>query len=391
MPYKHLNTNLYKVIGERKKDHLDLATTSQIGAHQQDQRFYYNPLTAYHPSLQNWNKFFPNHKNFPFWISSMTGGTDKALTINTKLQELAKKFGLGMGLGSLRPLWEQFLETGNDVKNHPLWSQFFFSKQKNRPLLLGNIGIGQLEEIEKKKQFQAFLDFLCLLQLDGLFVHLNPLQEWAQGPEGNKLSRPIEETLLKVFESFSRFEHTYSGKFLSQGIFLKEVGQGICEEGIRSMALWANRYSCFKGMEMAALGGTNFTQLELARRQNQQQQQEGREIFHSGAIIHSGLPFIGHSKKEMLQALANTLFPPSFTFIISGGISGPLEAYYYLESSHFLQEREHPIFLGMARYFLSLSALPMAEMISHFQDFLESLLFFKTCLSLRVETEKSRV
>ena len=38
------------------------------------------------------------------WISSMTGGTEKAGVINRNLARLANEFGLGMGLGSCRNL-----------------------------------------------------------------------------------------------------------------------------------------------------------------------------------------------------------------------------------------------------------------------------------------------
>ncbi len=38
----------------------------------------------------------------PLLISSMTGGTDRAKTINTRLAEIAETYGLAMGVGSQR-------------------------------------------------------------------------------------------------------------------------------------------------------------------------------------------------------------------------------------------------------------------------------------------------
>lgn len=42
----------------------------------------------------------------PLWVSSMTGGAEKAGTINKRLALACKEFGLGMGLGSCRQLLE---------------------------------------------------------------------------------------------------------------------------------------------------------------------------------------------------------------------------------------------------------------------------------------------
>ena len=91
----------------RKKDHIDLAFQSRTMSGELDRRFNYEPLMARHPS-----KDLPvlpmlgKQMRAPIWVSSMTGGTELAGKINRNLARVCHEFGLGMGLGSCRPLLE---------------------------------------------------------------------------------------------------------------------------------------------------------------------------------------------------------------------------------------------------------------------------------------------
>ena len=92
---------------DRKKDHIELAFQSQVTTNQVDSRFYYEPLLAAHPIKGAWAKpfsFLNKTQKTPLWVSSMTGGTEWAYTINHNLARVAKDFGFGMGLGSCRSL-----------------------------------------------------------------------------------------------------------------------------------------------------------------------------------------------------------------------------------------------------------------------------------------------
>ena len=90
---------------DRKKDHIDLAFKSSIA--KQDSRFYYEPLFDGHP-LEDLSEisFVGKKMRAPIWISSMTGGTKEAATINKNLARACGQFGLGMGLGSCRIILE---------------------------------------------------------------------------------------------------------------------------------------------------------------------------------------------------------------------------------------------------------------------------------------------
>ena len=94
-------------MSDRKNDHISLAAASKISSTDLDNRFFYEPLFAPYPSDEVTPiSIFGKQINYPFWISSMTGGADKAKTINHNLAKLCKEFGLGMGLGSCRVLLE---------------------------------------------------------------------------------------------------------------------------------------------------------------------------------------------------------------------------------------------------------------------------------------------
>src|SRR5690242_10259141 len=105
---------------DRKQDHIDLAFESDMGNKGPDGRFIYEPMLSAHPSpdLDLSIPFLGKTLNAPLWVSSMTGGTEQALTINRRLAESCARFGLGMGLGSCRPLLQNLDRIEDfDVRN----------------------------------------------------------------------------------------------------------------------------------------------------------------------------------------------------------------------------------------------------------------------------------
>ncbi len=283
---------------QRKVGHIALAESSQTSTVTKDPRFYYEPL-LYHQEKIDLSRTVAGKKvSYPLWISSMTGGTEIAKNINQNLALTAKEFGLGMGLGSLRPL----------LNSNSRIADFEVRKYLGPDLpLMGNIGIAQIEELMDHSKLHL-IDELCKnLELDGLFIHINLLQEWFQ-PNGDVVLRsPVE--LLKI-----------ALDKIKAPIFIKEVGHGF---GPKSLAQLFDLP--IRGIEFGAFGGTNFSLIEEKRKSE-------KDLTHP-------LIYVGHSYDEMMDSLINLyLNRPDIqnkinesTLIVSGGIRNFLDGYFAIE------------------------------------------------------------
>jgi isopentenyl-diphosphate delta-isomerase len=107
----------------------------------------------------------------PLLISSMTGGTEEAKTINFRLAEVAQQYKLAMGVGSQRVA----------VENPQVADTFNVRSLAPDILLFANIGAVQLNYSYGVDQCRRVVD-IC--QADALILHLNPLQECIQ-PNGD--------------------------------------------------------------------------------------------------------------------------------------------------------------------------------------------------------------
>lgn len=282
----------------RKRDHIELAFQSQINAQELDHRFYYEPLLAGHPQAGSLPEQFFLNKTFraPLWVSSMTGGTEMARTINHNLAQACQEFGMGMGLGSCRSLLY------NDENLEDFAVRKFMGD--NLPLY-ANLGVAQVEQLIEKEEVFLITELLDKLEADGLIIHVNPLQEWLQ-PEGDRFKYPPLQTIKTVL-----------GK-LSIPLIVKEVGQGMGRESLKALLQLP-----LEAIDFAANGGTNFAKLELLRSNPVQQQ------------IFSQLAMVGHSAEEMVD-MTNQLQEElgkkmrCKQIIISGGIQNFLDGYYLM-------------------------------------------------------------
>ncbi len=281
---------------ERKKDHIDLAFSSRIEKEEADARFFYEPLLApHHNGIFKPFSFAGKTLNLPVWVSSMTGGTQAAATINRNLATACGEFGMGMGLGSCRALLNDstHLEDFN-VRRY----------MGNQVPLYANLGIAQLEELVKNKQQERVGQLVHQLSADGIIIHVNPLQEAFQ-PEGDRLSVAPIDTLEAFVAS------------TSLPVIVKEVGQGMGPKSLeRLLAL------PIQAIEFGALGGTNFTRLEQARSTG------------SYKSLVETFANVGHTALEMTQ-MVNQIASHHPTkckeIIISGGITQVTQGYYLMQ------------------------------------------------------------
>jgi isopentenyl-diphosphate delta-isomerase len=294
----------------RKKDHIDLAFKSQTGLNQIDKRFSYEPMLSAHPKqgLKPIN-FLGKEQKIPLWVSSMTGGTQLAGTINRNLAKACNEFGMGMGLGSCRII---------------LNDDTYFADFNMRPIigdlpLWANLGIAQIEELIDNDNISIAVELVKKLEADGLIIHVNPFQEWFQ-PEGDVLKHPPIEIIKKFLDSFH------------YPVIVKEVGQGIGPESLRQLLQLP-----IQAIEFAAFGGTNFAKVELLRNENTQ-----HSLFEPMANIGED----ALSMVEYINEIISSEDPVCPELIISGGIKNFLDGYYLIKKS------QMPAIYGMASTFL---------------------------------------
>jgi isopentenyl-diphosphate delta-isomerase len=292
---------------DRKLEHIQLALDSQTKLAEQDLRFNYEPMLAAHPENPDLSiSFLGKTMQTPIWVSSMTGGTGVAQTINRNIARACREFGMGMGLGSCRKILFD--------KTH--WADFDFRDEIGDQPFWANLGIAQVEELLTSKNTQAVIDMVGELRADGLIVHVNPLQEWFQ-LEGNRLKKSPIETIEQLLNE------------VQIKIIVKEVGQGFGIESMRKLMSLP-----LEAIEFGAYGGTNFSKLELLR---------GNEQNYETGLL---LAFVGHSASQMVDS-ANLILkenpnPECHQLIISGGIQNALDGFYLTSKSQL------PSVFGMA-------------------------------------------
>jgi isopentenyl-diphosphate delta-isomerase len=283
----------------RKHDHIELAFKSQLSEGLLDKRFSYEPILSAHPQENTLQPFSFLGKTFrlPFWVSSMTGGTKLANTINHNLAKACGEYGFGMGLGSCRSLLysDEYLKDfavrqvmGNDVP------------------LFANLGIAQIEKLIAEKKIALVVEMIKKLEADGLIIHVNPMQEWLQ-PEGDLITVSPLVTINRFLQE------------VDLQVIVKEVGQGMGKESLHALFQLP-----LLAIDFAAYGGTNFAQLELLRSETDKQN------------IYKELAQIGHTAVEMasfanevISELGNKIACKQV--IISGGVKNFLDGYYLME------------------------------------------------------------
>ncbi len=178
--------------------------------------------------------FLGHHLGAPLLISCMTGGTDQARLINTRLARAAQARGLAMGLGSCRVLLE-----------HPdVLPTFDVRDTAPDILLLANLGAVQLNRGVAADDCRRLLS---MLRADALVLHLNPLQEALQS-EGDTCFRELIPRIAELCAT------------LGAPVVVKEVGWGISADlVVRLLDAGAS------AVDVAGAGGTSWSEVERHR------------------------------------------------------------------------------------------------------------------------------
>lgn len=217
----------------------------------------------------------------PLLIGSATGGTPRAGRINQMLAETAQEAGIGMGLGSMRAALE---DSG---------TRWTFQVRRYAPniLLLANLGAVQLNYNYGPDDCQRIVD---MVEADGLYLHLNPLQEALQ-PEGNTRF----SGLLRRIEAVC--------KALRVPLIVKEVGWGLSKQAAQQLI-----GAGVAALDVAGAGGTSWSQVEMHRSKDPMQREVAATFRDWGIPTATAL--------RIVREVA-----PDIPLIASGGLRTGLE------------------------------------------------------------------
>ncbi len=232
-------------MSERKREHVDIVLGKEVRPkhnHWDDVHFLHNALPEIDlEEIDTGVTLFGKKLTAPVIISSMTGGFKDAVRINGNLARGAAEVGIGMGVGSQRPVLQ-----GQAPEDS--WS---IVKEHRVPLTIANIGAPQL--ISQGTREPLALDHarraLEMVEGDILAIHLNYTQEIVQ-PEGDRRARGVLSAIEAIASEIP--------------VLAKETGAGISRD-----AALALREVGVRGIDIGGLGGTSFSAVEFYRAQKE--------------------------------------------------------------------------------------------------------------------------
>ncbi|PRD15242.1 type 2 isopentenyl-diphosphate Delta-isomerase [Pantoea coffeiphila] len=258
----------------------------------------------------------------PLLISSMTGGTRRAKSINRHLGEAAQALGLAMGVGSQRVALESEQDWGLTRELRQLAPDI---------PLLANLGAAQ---IAGKSGTEYARRAVGMIEADALIIHLNPLQEALQHG-GDHDWRGVLAAIAHTVEA------------LPVPVIVKEVGAGLSVPVARQLVDVGVAM-----LDIAGAGGTSWAAVEGERAVSPQ----ARAV--AMAFSDWGIP-TAQALTELHQAL------PHVPLIASGGIADGIDAAKALRLGADL--------VGQAAGVLSCATVSGEAVVDHFQVMIEQL------------------
>ena len=230
-------------IGRRKREHLDaLAQDPAIergGSGFAALRLTHRALPELAlADIDTRCPFLGKTLRLPLLISSMTGGDDPEIQrINHNLAAAAENCGVAMAVGSQRV---QFSEVAAEAS-------FRLRDVAPDTVLIANLGAVQLNYGFDSSHARRAVETLTA---DGLYLHLNPLQEAVQ-PEGDTDYRDLAAKIAIIVRE------------TPVPVLLKEVGSGLSPADITLGKQAGVRY-----YDLAGRGGTSWSRIEHHRRRD---------------------------------------------------------------------------------------------------------------------------
>lgn len=227
------------VLGSRKADHIDLCNERDVESRMRSTLFEH--LHFMHDSLPELDvsaidlgtSIAGIALRAPLMISGMTGGIDRAKTINETLAVVAQEFGFAFGVGSQRPM----------LKNPELAESYRVRRMAPDVVLMGNIGAVQAAECS----VQELEDLVGAIDANALCIHLNPGQEIIQD-HGDRDFRGCLAGIERAADE------------LSVPVIAKETGCGMGPRALERL-----RDVGIRTVDISGLGGTTWVGVETLR------------------------------------------------------------------------------------------------------------------------------
>ncbi|MCE1255509.1 MAG: type 2 isopentenyl-diphosphate Delta-isomerase [Anaerolineae bacterium] len=260
-------------------------------------------------------ELFGTNLNSPFLISSMTGGVERAESINTFLAIAAQEKKIALGLGSQRAALE-----------YDQLKKSFQVVRKFAPdvLLFANVGAVQLNYVDFCRRA------IEMVSANALFLHLNPLQEALQ-PEG-------DTRFGGLLEKIEKLTHV-----LNIPVVVKEVGWGISGETARKLA-----NAGVAAIDVAGAGGTSWAMVEKFRMNDEMKRRVADNFRDWGIPTAESIVQVHHSVPEL-------------SVFASGGVRNGVEAAKCLALGACL--------VGSAAPFLKAAMVSAEEVVKTIEEF----------------------
>ncbi len=214
--------------------------------------------------------------SFPLFISSMTGGYDKAKFVNAVIAEFCESQNLPFGVGSQRAM----LEDENLTKTFSI-----VREKAPNAFICSNIGGAQLINGLGDTKIRAMIDSI---QADAVIIHLNPLQELMQ-PEGDRDFKGVLEGIEKLTAE------------VNLPVIVKETGAGISKYTAKRLLNVGVTV-----IDVAGAGGTSWAKVENER---------ANENSFNLLFNDWGIP-----TTDCLEDLSGLQWERGFEIIASGGV-----------------------------------------------------------------------
>ena len=277
-----------KVTEQRKEEHININLQQNVQfptltTGLENYRFLHRALPELNLSeIDTTLTVFGKKLQTPIFISSMTGGTDRAYKINRNLATAAQQYGLAMGVGSQRAA----------IENRDLAKTFRVRDVAPDILLFANLGAVQLNYGYGIDQCKQAVE---MIGADALILHFNVLQEAVQ-PEGDTNFRGLIDRVADICAK------------LPVPVIAKEVGWGFSEADANLLS-----QAGVKAIDVAGSGGTSWSEVEYHRAPTAFHAQVARSFADWGIPTAEAIIYV---KKAA----------PNMTIFASGGLKDGIDA-----------------------------------------------------------------